>query len=104
MLPILADFSGNRVTPRERGCRRITPNSEEVGFLQTVFCCTPKKRWFTSDSGIASLESRAQSEQNRDANSKVYLVSDPTPRFVCDHRSKGCILSHPDSQETQEWG
>ncbi len=39
MLPILADFSGNRVTPRERGCRRITPNSEEVGFLQTVFCC-----------------------------------------------------------------
>ncbi len=51
------------------------------------------------DSGLASLESRAQSEQIQDANSKVHLVSDPTPRLVCDHRSKGCILSHPDRQE-----
>ncbi len=46
-----------RVTPIERGYRRITPNSEEVRFLQPVFCCTQKRWWFTSDSRLASLES-----------------------------------------------
>ncbi len=89
---------GNCVTPRERGYRRITPNSEEVGFLQPVFCCTQKKM-VVCDSGLASLESRAKSEQIQDANSKVHLVSDSTLRLVCDHRSKGCIFSHPDHQE-----
>ncbi len=41
-------------------------------------------------------ESCAQSEQVQDADSKVHFVSDPTRRLVCDHRSKGFILSHPD--------
>ncbi len=93
---------GNRVTPRERGYRIITPHSDGVWFLQPVFCCTQKSWCFTSDSGLASFESCAQSEQVQDANSKVHFVSDPTARLVCDHRSKGCILSHPDRQETQE--
>ncbi len=79
---------GNRVTSIERGYRRITPNSEEVRFLQPVFCCTQKRWWFTSDSRLASLESRAKGEQFQDANSKVHLVSDPTPRLVCDHDIK----------------
>ncbi len=41
-------------------------------------------------------ESCAQSEQVQDADSKVHFVSDPTRRLVCDHRSKGFILSHSD--------
>ncbi len=75
---------GNRVNPRERGYRRITPSSEEVRFLQLVFCCTQKRWWFTSDSGLVSLESHAPSEQ------------------IKQNRSKGCILSQADRQETQE--
>ncbi len=56
---------GNRVTPRERGYRRITANSEEVRFLQPVFCCTQNRLWFTSDSGLASLRQSGMSSQHR---------------------------------------
>ncbi len=45
-----------------------------------------------------------KSEQIQDANSKVHLVSDPTLRLFCDHQIDGCILSHPDRQETREVG
>ncbi len=74
----------------------------ESGFYSRYFCCAKKKWWFTSDFGLASFEPCAQSEQVQDADSKVHFVSDPTRRLVCDHRSKGCIFSHPDRQETQE--
>ncbi len=86
---------GNRVTSRERGYRRITPNLKRVGILKPVFRCTQKKSWFKTDSGLASLESHTRSEQIQDASSEVHLVSDPTPRLICDHRSKGdLVLDH----------
>ncbi len=51
--------------------------------------------WFTSDFGLRLPKSCAQSKQSQDV--EIHFVS-----LVCDYRTKGCILPHPDRPGTQE--
>ncbi len=85
----------------EKGAIEELPPTQSRVFTAGVLLY-PKKMVVYVRFWTSSLEPGIQSEQVQDANCKVHFVSNPTKRLVCDHRSKRCIFSHPDRQETQE--
>ncbi len=69
------------ISAEERGYRRRTPLSDEVRFLQPIFCCAQKRWRLTTNIGFTPFESCTQNEQIQDVDSKNYSVFDSTKRW-----------------------
>lgn len=74
----------------------------ESGFHRRYFVVPKKDGGLCPIFGLVSFKFCTQGEQFQDANDEVHFVSYQTRRLVCNHQSKGCILSHLDRQETQK--
>ncbi len=66
------------ISAEERGYRKSTPLSDEVKFLQPIFCCALKRWRLTTNIGFTPFEYCTQNEQIQDVDSKIYSVSDST--------------------------
>ncbi len=66
----------------------LPPTRRKSGFYSRYFAVPKKDGGLHPILDLRRLNLRAKGEQFQDANSKVHLVSDPTPRLVCDHDIK----------------